>query len=378
MNDLKINIDVKIKLRNLDDAYWTIADPTLNYSINNYKENFEIKTYIDYNDNCLIGATGFNEIGSTGFYEIFNIVNAQPFIIGADKEKLISLLTAGTIDKTNLMYMLSNYMLSEKITEFEEAIKKGDTPDVNLIEIYKYSKTKDIDYISNSQFRKLDNAIKQLYIPRKKKPQVNIKQNLLYLLKFIKRYPKLGTAIIDMDIKDENNSIEISANFFNKNKTYILTKIDCYKYDINNTYTIPPSQINDIFSDIPLDSMQNKYDYTIIDEMKKTSTPIYVYKLTDTTKEKQKKLLEKAKETLITSDTNPLTKEDIAYLNMKETVTSNTKKDIDGYEYIDTEFDITPEIYKKIYKPANGTSKNTYIPNGDNIAMLSAIIDKIL
>lgn len=72
MNDLKINIDVKIKLRNLDDAYWTIADPTLNYNINNYKENFEIETYIDYDDNYLVG--------ETGFYEIFNIVNAQPFL----------------------------------------------------------------------------------------------------------------------------------------------------------------------------------------------------------------------------------------------------------------------------------------------------------
>ena len=370
MNDLKINIDVKIKLRTLDDAYWSVPDPTLNYNINNYKGEFETEVYIKYDDECLLGATNF--------YEIFNIVNAQPFITGADKEKLISLLTAGTIDKTNLMYMLSNYMLSEKLTEFESIIKKGNTPDVNLIEIYKYSKAKDIDYISNSQFRKLNNAIKQLYIPRKKKPQVNIKQNLLYLLKFIKRYPKLGTTIIDMDIKDENNSIEISANFFDKNKTYILTKIDCYKYDINNTYTIPPSQINDIFSDIPLDSMQNKYDYTIIDKMKKTSTPIYVYKLTDTTKEKQKKLLEKAKISLITSDTNPLTKEDIAYLNIKETVTSNTKKDIDGYEYIDTEFNITPEVYKKIYKPNGGILKDNYIQTGDNVAILNDIVDKIV
>lgn len=73
MNDLKINIDVKIKLRNLNDTYWTIADPTFNYNVNNYKENFEAETYIDYDDNCLIGATGF--------YEIFNIVNAQPLYI---------------------------------------------------------------------------------------------------------------------------------------------------------------------------------------------------------------------------------------------------------------------------------------------------------
>ena len=370
MNDLKINIDVKIKLRNLNDAYWSIPDPTLNYSINNYKENFEIETYIDYDDNCLIGATGF--------YEIFNIVNAQPFITGADKEKLISLVTASTVDKTNLVYMLSNYMLSEKLTEFENIIKKGDTPDVELINLYAYSKNKDIDYISHNQFKKLNDTVKYIYIPRKKKPQINIKQNLLYLLKFIKKYPKLGTAIVDTDIKDENNSIEISANFFDKSTTYILTKVDCYKYDINNTYTIPPSQINDIFSDIPLDSMQNKYDYTIIDEMKKTSTPIYVYKLTDTTKKKQKALLEKAKISLVTSGTNPLTTEDITYLNMKETVTSNTKKDIDGYEYIDTEFDITPEVYKKIYKPNGGVLKNNYIQTGDNVAILNTIVDKIL
>lgn len=370
MNDLKINIDVKIKLRTLDDAYWSVPDPTLNYNINNYKGEFETEVYIKYDDECLLGATNF--------YEIANVINGQPLISGTDKEKLISLVTAGTVDKTNIIYMLSDYMLSEKITKFEDIIKKGKTPNTDLINLYSYSKNKDIDYISHNQFRKLDNAIKYIYIPRKKKPQVNIKQNLLYLLKFIKRYPKLDTTIVDMDIKDENNSIEISANFFDKNKTYILTKIDCYKYDINNTYTIPPSQINDIFSDIPLDSMQNKYDYTIVDEMKNTSTPVYVYKLTDTTKEKQKKLLEKAKETLATSGVNPLTKEDIAYLNMKEWVTADTKKDIDGYEYINTEFNITPEVYKKIYKPANGTSKNTYIPNSDNIAILNAIIDKIL
>lgn len=370
MNNLKVSIDIKIELRTLDDAYWSVPDPTLNYNINNYKEEFETEVYINYDDERLLG--------TTNFYEIANVINGQPLISGADKEKLIALVTTGTIDKTNLMYMLSDYILSEKITEFEDIIKKGKTPNTDLINLYSYSKNKDIDYISNSQFRKLDNAIKQLYIPRKKKPQVNIKQNLLYLLKFIKRYPKLGTVIIDMDIKDESNSIEISANFFDKNKTYILTKIDCYKYDINNTYTIPPSQINDIFSDIPLDSMQNKYDYTIVDEMKKTSTPIYVYKLTDTTKEKQKKLLEKAKISLVTSDINPLTKEDIAYLNMKETVTSNTKKDIDGYEYIDTEFDITPEVYKKIYKPNGGILKDNYIQTGNNVAILSDIVDKIL
>lgn len=370
MNDLKINIDVKIKLRNLDDAYWSVPDPTLNYSINNYKENFEIETYINYDDEYLCGATNF--------YEIANVINGQPLISGTDKEKLISLVTADTIDKTNLVYMLSDYILSEKITEFESIIKKGDTPDVNLIEIYKYSKTKDIDYVSHNQFRKLDDAIKYLYIPRKKKPQIDLKQNLLYLLKFIKRYPKLGTATIDMDIKDDNNRIKISANLLDKNSTYILTTVSCYKYNISNAYTIPPSQINDVFKDILFYDTQNKYDYTIVDEMKNTSTPIYVYKLTDATKEKQKKLLEKAKMSLATSGINPLTKEDIAYLNMKETITTDIKKDIDKYEYFDTEFDITPEVYKKIYKPANGTSKNTYIANNDNITILSAVVDKIL
>ena len=370
MNDLKINIDVKIKLRNLNDAYWTIADPTLNYSINNYKENFEIETYIDYDDEYLCGATNF--------YEIANVINGQPLISGTDKEKLINLVTAGTVDKTNIIYMLSDYMLSEKITEFEDIIKKGKTPNTDLINLYSYSKNKDIDYISHNQFRKLDNAIKYIYIPRKKKPQIDLKQNLLYLLKFIKRYPKLGTATIDMDIRDHNSRVKICANLLDKNSTYILTTISCYKYDISNAYTIPPHQISDIFKDIQLDSMQNKYDYTIVDEMKNTSTPIYVYKLTDTTKEKQKKLLEKAKISLVTSDINPLTKEDIAYLNMKETVTSNTKKDIDGYEYIDTEFDITPEVYKKIYKPNGGILKDNYIQTGNNVAILSDIVDKIL
>lgn len=370
MNDLKINIDISIKLRNFDDTYWTVSDPTLNYNINNYNENFEIETYIDYDDNCLIGATGFNEIA--------NVINAQPLITTSDKEKLISILTAGTMDKTNLIYMLSDYMLSEKITEFEDIIKKGNTPDINLINIYKYSKNENIDYISHSGFRKLDNAIKQLYIPRKKKPQVNIKQNLLYLLKFIKRYPKLGTATVDVDIKDDNNGVKICANLLDKNSTYILTTVSCYKYDISNAYTIPPSQINDIFKNIQLNSMQNKYDYTIVDEMKNTSTPVYVYKLTNATKEKQKKLLEKAKETLITSDTNPLTKEDIAYLNMKETITANTKQNIDGYEYIDTEFTVTPEVYKKLYKPNGGVLKDNYIQTDDNVAILSAIVDKIL
>lgn len=370
MNDLKINIDVKIKLKTLDDAYWNVPDPTLNYNINNYKENSEIETYITYDDEYLCGATNF--------YEIANVINGQPLISGTDKEKLISLVTAGTVDKTNLVYMLSDYMLSEKITEFEDIIKKGKTPNTDLINLYSYSKNKDIDYISHNQFRKLDNAIKYIYIPRKKKPQIDLKQNLLYLLKFIKRYPKLGTATIDMDIRDDNSRVKICANLLDKNSTYILTTVSCYKYDISNAYTIPPHQISDIFKDLSFYNTQNKYDYTIVDEMKNTSTPIYVYKLTDATKEKQKKLLEKAKETLITSDANPLTKEDIAYLNMKETVTSNTKKDIDGYEYIDTEFDITPEVYKKIYKPNGGILKDNYIQTGDNVAILSDIIDKIL
>ena len=370
MNNLKINIDIKIKLRNLDDIYWTIPDPTFNYNLNNYKENFETEIYIDYDDNCLVG--------TTGFYDIVNIVNAQPLITQSDKEKLTSLITAGTIDKTNLVYMLSNYMLSQKIAEFEDSIIKGDTPDTDLTNIYKYSKNKNIDYIPYSGFRKLDNAIKHLYIPRKKKPQVNLKQDLLYLLKFIKKYPKLGTTIVDIDIKDENNNIEVSANFFDKNKTYILTKIDCHKYSISNAYTIPPSQINDMFSDIPLDNMENIYNYSIIDEMKKTSTPVYVYKLSDTTKEKQKKLLEKAKISLAASGTNPLTKDELAYLNMKETITSTVKTDIDNYEYLDTEFTVTSEIYNKIYKPNNGVFKKEYIETNDNIAILNTIVNKLL
>lgn len=370
MNNLKINIDVEIELRTLDDAYWSVPDPTLNYNINNYKGEFETENYIKYDDECLLG--------TTNFYEIANVINGQPLISGADKEKLISLVTAGTVDKTNLVYMLSDYMLSEKITEFEDIIKKGDTPDVELINLYAYSKLKDIDYISHSQFKKLNDTVKYIYIPRKKKPQINIKKNLSYLLKFIKRYPKLGTATVDVDIIDDNNRIQVSANVFNKNTTYILTKVDCYKYDISNAYTIPPNQISDVFKNIPLNNIQNKYDYTIVDEMEKTSTPIYVYKLTDTTKEKQKKLLEKVKMSLATSGINPLTKDDITYLNLKETITSDTKKDIDGYEYFDTEFNITPEVYKKIYKPANRISKNTYIPNSDNIAILSAVVNKIL
>lgn len=132
MDNLKTNINIEINLRNIDDIYWTIPDPTFNYNVNNYKENFETKSYIKYDDESLSGATYF--------YDIVNIIDNQPLITGTDKEKLISLVTAGTMDKKNLIYMLSNYMLSQKITELEDAIKKGDTPDKNLIEIYKYNK----------------------------------------------------------------------------------------------------------------------------------------------------------------------------------------------------------------------------------------------
>lgn len=374
MDNLKTNIDIKITLRNIDDIYWTIPDPTFNYNINNYNKNFETETYIKYDDEHLLG--------TTYFYDIVNIIDNQPLITEVDKEKLISLVTAGTMDKKNLIYMLSNYMLSQKITELEDAIKKGDTPDKNLIEIYKYSKNENIDYISHSQFKKLDDAIKYLYIPRKKNPQTDIKQDLLYLLKFIKRYPKLGISTIDMAIDDDNNRVMIDANFIDKNTTYILTRVNCYKYDISNIYTIPPSQINDIFkeifSNVTLDNLQNKYDYTIVDEIEKTSTPVYVYKLTDATKEKQKKLLEQAKDNISTSSVNQLNKEDIAYLNMKEKTTADTKTDIDGYEYVDTEFNITPEVYKKAYKPNDGVLKNNYIPNNDSITILSAIVKKIV
>lgn len=374
MNKLKTNIDIEIKLRNIDDIYWTIPDPTFNYNVNNYNENFETESYIKYDDESLSGATYF--------YDIVNIIDNQPLITETDKEKLISLVTAGTMDKKNLIYMLSNYMLSQKITELEDTIKKGDNPDTSLIEIYKYSKNENIDYISHNQFKKLDDAIKYLYIPKKKNPQTNIKQDLLYLLKFIKKYPKLDISTVDIAIDDDNNRVMIDANFIDKATTYILTKVNCYKYDINNTYTIPPNQINDIFKDIfsnvPLDNLQNKYDYTIVDEIEKTSTPVYVYKLTDATKEKQKKLLEKAKDNISTSGVNPLSKEDIAYLNMKETITADTKKDIDGYEYVDIEFDITPEVYKKAYKPNSGVLKNNYIPNNDSTDILSAIVKKIL
>lgn len=32
---------------------------------------------------------------------------------------------------------------------------------------------------------------------------------------------------------------------------------------------------------------------------------------------------------------------------MKETITADIKKDIDGYEHVNIEFNITPEVYKK-------------------------------
>ena len=100
MNKLKTNIDIEIKLRNIDDIYWTIPDPTFNYNVNNYNENFETESYIKYDDESLSGATYF--------YDIVNIIDNQPLITETDKEKLISLVTAGTMDKKNLIYMLSN------------------------------------------------------------------------------------------------------------------------------------------------------------------------------------------------------------------------------------------------------------------------------
>lgn len=60
MDNLKTNIDVKITLRNIDDIYWTIPDPTFNYNVNNYNENFETESYIKYDDESLI--TGSTDI----------------------------------------------------------------------------------------------------------------------------------------------------------------------------------------------------------------------------------------------------------------------------------------------------------------------------
>lgn len=91
MDNLKTNIDIKITLRNIDDIYWTIPDPTFNYNINNYNESFETETYIKYDDEHLLG--------TTYFYDIVNIIDNQPLITEADKEKLISLVTVGTMDK---------------------------------------------------------------------------------------------------------------------------------------------------------------------------------------------------------------------------------------------------------------------------------------
>ena len=63
---------------------------------------------------------------------------------------------------------------------------------------------------------------------------------------------------------------------------------------------------------------------------------------------------------------------------MKKTITADTKKNIDEYEYLDTEFNFTPEVYKKAYKPNDGVLKNNYISNNDSIAILSAIVEKIV
>lgn len=63
---------------------------------------------------------------------------------------------------------------------------------------------------------------------------------------------------------------------------------------------------------------------------------------------------------------------------MKETITADIKKDIDGYEHVNIEFNITPEVYKKVYKPNSGVLKNNYIPNNDSTDILSAIVKKIL
>lgn len=134
---------------------------------------------------------------------------------------------------------------------------------------------------------------------------------------------------------------------------------------------------NDI-NDYIIDVMQNVYDNTIVDKMEETSIPTYVYKLTDATKEKQKKLLENAKE--ITSETgiNPLSKDDIAYLNMKETVKVDTKKDIEGYEHHDTMFEITPEVYNLLWNTNSKVLKEGDVPTNECITVLKAIMEKIL
>ena len=276
--------------------------------------------------------------------------------------------------------MLSPYILPEKLKEFENTVKKGNTPDTNIIEIYNYSKHDNIDNISHSEFTKLTDSVKYLYIPRQKHKPASQKKELLFLLSFIKKYPKLGTAHIKININDKDNDteIEVNAGFYDKNKATMFTNVDCYKYDIFNTRRIPPNRISDIFSDVPLDVMQNVYDNTIVDKMEETSIPTYVYKLTDATKEKQKKLLENAKEIASKTGINPLSKDDIAYLNMKETVKVDTKKDIEGYEHHDTMFKITSEVYNLLWNTSSKISKDEYTSTNESIAVLKAIIEKIL
>lgn len=274
--------------------------------------------------------------------------------------------------------MLSPYILPEKLKEFENTVKKGNTPDTGLTDIYNYSKHDNIDYISHNQFIKLADSVKYLYIPRQKHKPANQKKELLFLLSFIKKYPKLGTAHIKINIDDKDNEVEVNAGFYDKNKATMFTEVDCYKYDIFNALRIPPNKINNIFSDIPLDVMQNIYDNNIVDKMHETSIPTYVYKLTDATKEKQKKLLENAKEITSNTGTNPLSKDDIAYLNMKETVKVDTKKDIEGYEHHNTMFKITPEVYNLLWNTNSKVLKEGYVPTNECITVLKAIIEKIL
>ena len=372
MNDLKINIDIQIKLRDIDNADWSVSNPIFNYNINNHRGNTEIATYIDHDGDSLFGATYFSDTKT--------LIDAQPLITKTDKEKLLYILAANTIDKKNIIYMLSPYILPEKLKEFENTVKKGNTPDTGLTDIYRYSKHDNIDYISHNQFIKLTDSVKYLYIPKQKHKPESQKKELLFLLSFIKKYPKLGVAYIKINIndKDDNTKIDVNASFYDKNQATIFTNVNCYKYDIFNARRISPNRISDIFSDIPLDVMQNIYDNNIVDKMEETSIPTYVYKLTDATKEKQKKLLENAKE--ITSETgiNPLSKDDIAYLNMKETVKIDTKKDIEGYEHHDTMFEITPEVYNLLWNTDSKILKEGYVPTNECITVLKAIMEKIL
>lgn len=370
MNDLKINIDIKIKLRDIDNADWSVSNPIFNFNINNHRGNTEIATYIDHDGDSLFGATYFSDTKT--------LIDAQPLITKTDKEKLLCILAANTIDKKNIIYMLSPYILPDKLKEFENTVKKGNTPDTGLTDIYRYSKHDNIDYISHNQFIKLADSIKCLYIPRQKHKPENQKKELLFLLSFIKKYPKLGTAHIKININDKDNEVEVNAGFYDKNQATIFTEVDCYKYDIFNALRIPPNMISDIFSDIPLDVMQNIYNNNIVDKMEETSTPTYVYKLTDATKEKQKKLLENAKEIASKTSINPLSKDDIAYLNMKETVKIDTKKDIEGYEHHDTMFKITPEVYNLLWNTNSKVLKEGYLPTNECITVLKAIMEKIL